>query len=289
MKITCTQSALLRAMNETRGAVPSRTTLPILTNFLLGAEDGRATLTGYDLNTAVKTEFPANVERPGVVTLPARMAYDFLRTLPDEVIELSDEPEDVDDRTRTVRLSAARMTTHFSYADPTDYPALPSVEDAEITATIDPDLLKQGIEKVLPAVAREDSRPVLACMCVELGATDLTLAAADGFRLAVFEGSALSVSGAPKEDGACFILLLPRRTMRLIEQLLAGCEAPVSVAATGKQAVFKVGEVDVLSAVVQGQFPNYRQLIPQSWKTRGSSLQGPAPDRRAHDERIQRR
>lgn len=267
MKITCLQENLASAMGSARGAVPSRTTLPILTNFLLRAKDGHLTITGNDLSTVVTAKISAQVEVEGRITLPARRADELIHTIADGVLEISTELEDVGDSGRFARITGSRSTSHFNYDDPEDYPPIPTVETADVSATVSPATLLDGIRRVLPTVAVEDSRPILACMKMEISGKRLCLAGADGYRLSVYECDL--EERLDSSDGDDMIeLLVPRKTVVELEKLLRRHSGPVETAATQTHAVFRIGDIEVVSAVVKGTFPNFRDLIPSSWTTR---------------------
>ena len=265
MKITCLQENLAQGMDYAFGSVPLRTTLPVLTNFLLQAKDVRLVITGSDLSTVVTNEMSAQVEV--VITLPARRANEFIRTFLDGVLEIRTEPEDVGDGGWLARITSERSTTHFNYADPEDYPAVPTVKTAEISVSTSPDTLLDGIRRVLPAIAAEDSRPVLATTRMEMSGEGLCMVGADGYRLSIFE-CGLEERLDDSEDDGMVELLNPRRTVVELEKLLRRYTQPVQMAPTETHAVFRIGDTEVVSAVVKGASPNYRDLIPSEWKTR---------------------
>ncbi len=267
MKFSCLRANLLQGMNSAVGAVPGRTALPVLTNFLIRARGGRVMITGNDLETAITCVVKANVERDGVVVIPAKMSNSFVGSLADGVLEVSDEPEDVGKGGRRVRITSGRTTSHFSCEDADHYPIPPSVDDQIISVRVSAKVFASGITRVYPAIASRDTRPVLTGMKMEMEGSRFTLAAADGFRLAIFEAELLEdVSVA--DENAVRGILIPGKTALELRKLLSAESGDVEVSVTAAHVIFRMGDFEVSSSVISGDFPLYRRLVPDSWDTR---------------------
>jgi len=258
MRVHCQQEHLHRGLSAVSRAVPARSVLPITQHVLLEADDARVKLSATDAETiAITYTIPATVAQPGSITMPSRLLSDFVATLPREEIELS-----VAERSRQVSLSCARNAASIGGMDPDEFPPIPSVEGAG-AVQIEAELLREALEHVVFAAATDDSRPVLTGVHFAIGPTSIRLAAADGFRLAVFTLE-LARGGQERE------LIVPARALGELSRLLTEAEQPVTmtVNAAQTQVLFDLGHATLIANLVQGTFPNYQQLIPASSSTR---------------------
>lgn len=258
MQASCLQEDLLKGLQTVGRAVATRTTLPITQHVLIQAEEGGLCLSATNLEIAITTRVPATVARPGALTVPARLLTEYVHTLPVGMVEM-----EAVDSPRGLALRSGRYRAHFHGAEADQFPPIPQVEGGTV-AHIAPRRLRQGIAQVVFAAATEESRPALTGVKVELEGERFTLAAADGFRLAVRSGPLEE----PVEGAVSFIV--PARAMSELQRLLGDREEPVElrVAAEGTQVLFRAAGVEVVSQLIQGTFPNYAQLIPQRWNTR---------------------
>src|SRR4030042_597299 len=181
MKLSCLQENLNRGLNIVGRAVATRTTLPITNNVLLATDQSRLKLVATNLEMAISCWIGAKVEEEGAITVPARLITEFVSSLPSEKIEISLSPKN-----KVLGLKCARFEARISGVDAKDFPPIPKVEDG-ISAKVEGEALRQGINQVVFAAATEESRPVLTGVNAEFDGSTLTLAAADGFRLAVYK------------------------------------------------------------------------------------------------------
>jgi len=239
-------------------AVAARTTLPITNNVLLTVDQSRLKLVATNLEMAISCWIGAKVEEEGTITVPARLLTEFVGSLPSEKVDISLSP-----RTKTLGLKCARFEARISGVDAKDFPPIPSVEDG-ITTKVEVDALRQGISQVVFAAASEDSRPVLTGVDAKFEGDLLTLAAADGFRLAVYKLPLASKVSQETE------VIIPARTLAELNRLMADHEEAVEIMVNPNksQALFRLKNVELVSQLVQGAFPQYSQLIPQSYNTR---------------------
>ena len=258
MRLTCAQEDLHRGLSAVSRAIPARSTLPITQHILLKAEDGHIVLSATDAETiAITYTIDAAIEEPGSITMPSRLLSDFIATLPHEDITMS-----LAGRSRQVSLSCARNEASIGGMDPDDFPPIPPVGEAAVIH-IEPDRLRRGLQQVVFAAATDDSRPVLTGVHFGVGDGVIRLAAADGFRLSVHT---LELD-EPAEDRS---VIVPARALGEAERLLAEAEDTIAVTfnEANTQVQFDLGHATLIATLIQGTFPNYDQLIPQSTTTR---------------------
>jgi len=258
MRLTCLQENLNRGLSVVGRAVATRTTLPITNNVLLATDQSRLKLAATNLEMAISCWIGAKVEEEGAITVPARLLIEFINSLPNDKVDIS-----LPSQTKTLELKCARFEARISGIDAKDFPPIPKVEQG-ITTKVEVEALHRGITQVVFAAATEESRPVLTGIDAEFDGDVLTLAAADGFRLAVYKLSlAIPVSQKTK-------VIIPARTLAELNRLMADQEEAVEITVNPNksQALFRLKNIELVSQLVQGTFPNYAQLIPQSYNTR---------------------
>ncbi len=258
MKLSCLQENLSRGLGIVGRAVATRSTLPITQNIFLSAEQSQLKLAATNLEMATTCWVGAKVEEEGSITMPARLLIDFVSSLPNDLIEIT-----LPSGGHTVELKSGRFQAHINGIDAQDFPPIPQVTDG-IGTSIEAGALREGITQVAFAAAVEESRPVLAGINAEFEGTDLSLASADGFRLAVHKVALPS----PVEEKVTVII--PARTLTELNRLLVDQEEPVEMLINQQksQALFRLKDVEVVSQLIQGSFPNYSQVIPQGYTTR---------------------
>ncbi len=258
MKLSCLQENLNRGLNLVGRAAAARTTLPITNNVLLATDEGRLKLVATNLEMAISCWIGAKVEEEGAITVPARLLSEFTASLPNDKVEMVLSP-----RSKSMEIKCARFEAKISGIDAKDFPPIPRIEDG-VSTTVDVDELKKGIRKVVFAAAVDDSRPVLTGVNAEFDNQTLTLAAADGFRLAVYK---LPLTSPMKQKVTAII---PSRTLAELQKLAVDQEEPVTIVLnpSRSQLIFRLKDIELVSQLVQGNFPQYSQLIPQSYGTR---------------------
>lgn len=258
MKLSCTQENLNKGLNIVGRAVATRTTLPITNNVLLATDDGRLKLVATNLEMAITCWLGSKIEEEGTITVPARLLTEFVSSLPNDTINIQLSPQ-----TKTLGLKCARFEARISGVDAKDFPPIPSVDDG-VKTTVEVDALRQGINQVVFAAATEESRPVLTGVSARFEKESLILAAADGFRLAVYE---LPITTAVSQKTE---VIIPAHTLAELNRLIADQEEPVDITLNPQksQVLFRLQNINLVSQLIQGSFPNYSQLIPQSYTTR---------------------
>jgi DNA polymerase-3 subunit beta len=259
MKVSCSQEDLSKGLAVVGRAVATRAVLPITNNVLIATEGSRLRLAATNLEIAISCWIPATIEKEGTVTIPARLVTDFVNSLPSgQQIAMALSP-----RSRSVELRCARHEAHISGLDPADFPAIPKITDG-MNVKVKPGDLRLAINQVGFAAASEESRPVLTGVHAEFEGEQLTLAAADGFRLAVRK-----VALAKPVDTKIAIII-PARSLAELNRLISEQEEPLELTVNSQksQVLFRLRNVEMVSQLIQGTFPNYSQLIPKSYSTR---------------------
>jgi DNA polymerase-3 subunit beta len=258
VKVACLQEHLQRALAKVSRAIATKTTLPVLSNVLLVAEDDRLKIAATNLEIGITTWVTASVETAGKITVDARLLTEFVNTLPNAPLQLSADPARL-----SLHVESGRDNAAINGIDADDFPVIPTIGDDAFVAEVDPHVLREMIGLVEFAAASDDSRPVLAGVLARFENMSLTLAAADGFRLAVREGALLS--NVPER----LDVIVPARAMRELARLIGDDDQPVRLAITPNQSqlLARIGETDFLSRLIDGTFPDFRQIIPRDFST----------------------
>ena len=261
MKISCLQENLSRGLAVVGRAVACRATLPVTQNVLLSVDQSMLKMSATNLEIAMTTWVGAMIEKEGSITVPARLLTEFVNSLPNDKIDL-----ELDQGSGLLQISSGTSNAHINITEASEFPPIPTVDDG-VAAEVDPLVLKSAITRVAFAAATEESRPVLTGVEMKLEDSNFTMAAADGFRLAVHHGALLKSVSEPMS------MIVPARTMTEVNRLIGEREEPVEILMTPAkgQVMFRVrggDTVEIVSQLLQGTFPNYEQLIPQSYTTR---------------------
>jgi DNA polymerase-3 subunit beta len=256
MKLSCLQENLSKGLSNVGRAVATTTTLPITKNILIATDDSRLKMVATNLEMAISCWVGAKVEAEGAITLPARILTEFISSLPNEKVDLTLNQ-------RTLQLKSGRFEAKINGIEASDFPPIPQVTDG-ISTKIEAEVLHQAITQVSFAAATEEPRPVLTGVQMEFDESKLTLAAADGFRLAVYTAATLE---SVKEKTA---VIVPARALNELNRFLADGEEQIEIVINKQksQALFKLKNIEMVSQLIQGNFPNYSQLIPQSYESR---------------------
>ena len=260
MKLECLQENLAEGLSVVGRVVPTKSTLPVLSNVLLSTRDGELQLTANNLELSVAHRVATSgIERDGEITLPARLLADYVALLDHgQKVALELNP-----KTHKVHLACGRYEANIAGIDAEDFPPIPQVSGGP-SFTIPAATLKETIAGVVFAAAPDDTRPVLAGALLRISGGSLTLAAADGFRLAV------RTVELP-ESGPELTMIVPAKTLTEVARLLSdAADDAVSINTTpnGNQVYFAFGKTEITSRLIEGQFPDYQRIIPPESKTR---------------------
>jgi DNA polymerase-3 subunit beta len=258
MNVTCQQEQLARGLSIVNRAVASRTTLPILSNILLVATDDRLQLSATNLEIGISCWIDAQVEDAGSITVPARLLSDFVNSLPSETVSLALDP-----KTKTLHLSSDRNDADIKGIDASDFPIMPTIEDGTMF-TLDGKQLREMVSQVAIAAATDDSRPILTGVqtTIDPDAGRVTMAAADGFRLSIREAA----FEAPL-DGRISVVI-PARALSELGRVIGDEPVEVALTANRNQVRFRSGHVDIVSQLIDGNFPDVEKIVPASHNTR---------------------
>ena len=270
MKLVCSQAELSASLQLVSRAVASRPTHPVLANVLLTADagTGRLSLTGFDLSLGIQTSLAAAVESSGAITLPAKMFGEIVSRLSaDSPITLNS-----DEGSEQVDLTSSSGTYQMRGMPAEDFPDLPLVQSGE-PIRLDPQVLVKGLRATLFASSSDEAKQILTGVHLGLDGQGLECAATDGHRLAVLKlNHALPDQDSPGAGASGTLanavdVTVPARSLRELERLLSARQSsePVSLFCDRGQVVFLWSDQVLTSRSLDGTYPNYRQLIPDSF------------------------
>ncbi len=253
MNIVCDKTLLSSAIDGVSKAVTLRSSIPALEGILLKAEGFQLTLTGYDLEMGITTTIEANVRQAGEIVLSAKLLGDMVRRLPSgEVSIYTNESGNA-----TIKGGVAEFDILAMSAS--DYPDLPT-PGADHTLTIRAGMLRGMIEKTLYAVSQDDKKPAHTGELFAIEEDKLTVVALDGYRLAIVE--------RPVQAEKHIRIIIPAKTLTEVNKLLGDDEDDVRISANRRFVVFNSGNYTILSRLIEGEFLNYANVIPNGCKTR---------------------
>jgi len=258
MKVSVLQENLSRGLSIVSRAVSSRSTLPVLGNVLIASDEGRLRLSATNLELGITCWIGAKVEEEGATTVPARTFTDLVNTLPNDRVEMN-----LTVRTQTLNVRAGASNTDIKCIDAEEFPPMPAPDMAggvQINVTD----LKELIRQVVFAASTDEARPILTGVMVEIEGNQITLAAADGFRLSVRKADLSS------SDSQQISAVIPARALSELARIAGdGDEVVTMVVPPGRgQVIFRTKDVELVSQLIEGTFPEYEQIIPQAYDTR---------------------
>ena len=259
MKFSCLQDNLSKGLAIVSRAVATRAPLPITQNILLEVDDSKIKITATNLEIAISTWVPGKTESEGSLTVPARMFTDFINSLPSgDQVDISGTEDN-----NGIQINCGKFKGRISGTSADEFPPIPVVDDDNTFTVLGLDL-KKSLERVVVAAATEDSRPVLTGVKMDISDEEITLATADGFRLAVDKVKIKSNGNVLPSD-----VIIPARTMQELQRLIPEIESEIkfSITESSNQVLFSFDTIQIVSQLVQGQFPDYSKLIPDSHTT----------------------
>ncbi len=258
MKVTVLQENLARGLGVVAKAVSPRSTLPVLANILIASDEGRLRLSATNLEMGITCWIPARIEEEGSTTVPARTFSDLVSTLPSDQVLLKLDPQ-----TQTLNVRGGTSTNDIKCIDSQEFPPLP-VPDFEGAVQINSGDFREMIHQVVFAASSDEARPVLMGVLVQVDKDKLTMAAADGFRLSVRKAVLSTPSTVPVSS------IVPAHALKELARVANDAEEPIyMVLPKGRgQVVFRVKDVEIVSQLIDGTFPDYQQIIPRSYKSR---------------------
>lgn len=257
MKFTCEKVLLQNAISTAGRAVAQKSSIPALEGILIRASGQELIFSGYNMQTGIRTRLSANVVEEGEIVVSSRLFSEIIRKMPDDVVMFS-----VSER-MTVHLSCGAADFEISGLSAAEYPDLPEVED-EYSIRMDRKILKEMIEEVAFAVSTNESRPIHTGALFEVADNSLTMAAVDGFRLAVRR------EPLEKAEGGEFFFVAPGQALNEVkgicgESKSGGDEETAASVTLGKRHIlFAVGNTELICRRLEGEFLDYRNAIPKN-------------------------
>jgi DNA polymerase III subunit beta len=253
MKIETTRQSLLDALLVVSRAVSARAALQALSGVLISTDDGTR-LRATDMELGLEVGLEGELDGGGSVVLPGRLLVEVARSLPDGPVSLA-----LREAERDIELSAGSSRFHLRTLPAEDFPRFPEPDGDPVELPSGP--LRDTINRVARAASRDEARPVLTGVLVTVDGDEMTMVATDSYRLAV--KTTKLESSVPERLEAN----VPARALRELARLIeAGGEDSVSVWLTRNQAIFRIGQVSLSSRLIDGQFPNHSQLLPESFE-----------------------
>jgi len=251
------QENLARGLSVVSRAVSTRSTLPVLANVLLRTEDGGLKLTATNLEIGITYWVPGKIDTDGATTVPAKLLTDYVNTLQGgEKVDLELTAGE------TLHLRAGRYESHLKGIDADEFPSIQTAGERP-TTRIAQNVLRRALEETTFAAASDEARPILTGVLARFEGDTVTLAAADNYRIAV---KTIPVLDAVTDTS----VVIPARALNELARVLADVDDPVEVvlAQAKNQILFHLEGVDLVSRLIDGQFPNYQQVLPQSHSTK---------------------
>ena len=258
MKLTITQAQLAQGLGIVLRAVSPRSTLPVLNNILIATDEGRLRLSATNLELGITCWIGANIEEEGSVTIPARIFSDLVNTLPGEKVSLS-----LTTRTQTLNIHCGTSNFDIKGIDAQDFPPMP-VPDLSTGVELNIADFKEMIHQVSFAASSDEARPVLQGVLMEINDNEISLAATDGFRISVRTAELSSSQASPVK------VIIPARSLSELARIATDGNQTVTMVVPPNrgQAIFHMKNAELVTQLIEGNFPDYRAIIPRSFKTR---------------------
>jgi DNA polymerase-3 subunit beta len=254
MKFSATKEKLLEGLQQVQNVVSTRTTLPILSNVLLQAKEGAVHLTTTDLDVGVRGSFEANVDKVGATTLPARRLFTIIRELPSSEISI-----EVDGKNAASIRSGQSFFKILGLPEE-EFPPLPKFENAKVVTMRQKDL-HDGLRKTAYAISTDETRYVLNGVLFSFKENKLTLVATDGRRLAMLD---IELEFPRSHEAE---IIVPTKAVTELQRLLKD-DGEVKISVGSGQIAFDLNNTLLVSKLIEGNYPNYKQVIPSEAKER---------------------
>lgn len=252
MKFTCLQENLLKGLSTVSKAVPLRSPLPILSNVLVTAADGRLQLGATDLDTSITTYVGAAVEEDGAITVPAKLLQEFVSHLSPDTIAATLKSD-------ILHLSSGKTVSRFNGTSADDFPEMPVLPEGTKfpKLEIDPRVLNSAVGAVAFAASAEGGRPILSGILLKYSKNVLTVAATDGYRLSE---KFIKLKGKVED----FSVVVPAKTLLEASKIFSSSEEPIKMLlnADENRVLFASEEVLVSTGILDGEYPDYKRIIP---------------------------
>ena len=253
MRLITTKQALVDCLGIVSKAVSSRTSIQVLSGVLIQAGEDGIVLSATDMEISIRAPLAGKVERPGSLVVPARIAADVARSLPVGDVTLEQSPGETQ-----VEITAAGSVFDLHSLPAADFPQLPTCVGERFA--VDRRAFVETVDHVAPSASRDETRPVLTGVLIQFASDSVRMVATDSYRLSVKETPLQSSVAASVE------VIIPARTLLELSRIAAGSsDDTISILPTENQILFEVAGISLVSRLIDGQFPNYKQLIPDTF------------------------
>jgi DNA polymerase-3 subunit beta len=258
MKVTVLQENLARGLSVVSRAVSPRSTLPVLSNILIATDEGRLRLSATNLELGITCWIAARIDEEGSTTVPARTFADLVNALPGDQVQLT-----LDVKTQNLHVKGGTSNNDIKCIDAQEFPPLPTPEmDGAVPLNVVD--FKEMIQQVAFAASTDEARPVLMGVLMNVDKDNVTMVAADGFRLSVRKAQLSHPAPRPIN------VIIPARALNELARVASDGEEQIYMVVPKNrgQVLFRVKDVEVVSQLIDGTFPDYQQIIPRSYKSR---------------------
>lgn len=254
MKFSCIQENLKKGINIVEKIIGQGvTTLPILNNILLDAQKGQIKLASTNLEIGVNTWIVGKIEKPGNITIPVKLFSNFINNLPNKIIN-------IEGQNNIIKIKCENFKANIKGLNSNDFPIIPQIKE-DVFEEIQNEDLKNGLSQIINCVAISESRPEISGVFVNFIKSDIKIVATDSFRLAE---KIIKPRKKIKEKQ----IILPSKTAQEIIRILGETQQKnVKVKIGTSQILFDLDEIQLISRLIEGQYPDYKQIIPQSFNT----------------------
>lgn len=255
MNFICSRKTLLNGFSIVQKAVSARTTLPILEGILIKAEANTIRLIATDLEIGIEKSIEGEIIEEGSIVLPANFIVELIRKLPDAPVEIKSDQE------HKAKISCLKSEFVIQGQGSEDFPNIPKV-NGENAIEIPQDLLRNMIKQTIFSVASDETRPILTGALMEIDSNELRLIALDGYRLALRKGK------TENQDNYGISEVIPGKTLNEVSKILTNDDDMVRISRLDKQMLFEYENTKITSRLLEGDFINYNQILPEEYKTR---------------------
>jgi DNA polymerase-3 subunit beta len=258
MKLTVSQTQLAHGLGIVTRAVSPRSTLPVLGNILIATDEGRLRLSATNLELGITAWIGARVEEEGSTTVPARIFADLVSTLPGDKVNLA-----LNTRTQTLNIQSGTSNFDIKGISAEEFPPMSS-PDLSTGVELNVSDFKEMIQQVSFAASGDEARPVLQGVLMEITGNQLSLAATDGFRISVRSAEISTSVSSPVK------VIIPARSLSELARIAVNGDETVTMVVPPDrgQAIFHLKDAELITQLIEGKFPDYKAIIPHSFKTR---------------------
>ncbi len=254
MKLSCIQENLNKGLSIIDKIISPRANLPVLNNVLLKTKKGQLELSATNLEIGINKLIGAKIEKEGAITIPAKIFSEYINSLPNKKINLEVKDDNLS-------ISSDKYKATILGISASEFPLIPEIKQKPITS-IKPGVLSKGISCVVFAAALDESRPVLSGVFLHFKDKKLKLVATDSYRLAE-KTIKLDKNVASEKK-----VIVPTRTLQEVNRIIMELSEPIDISLTENQILFHMSDTDLVSRLIEGNFPDYRRIIPDSFQTK---------------------